>query len=148
MRPITGIKILGFRLGVISLALYWITLFLGTHWPAGVEIAPDISDKVKHFGGYFGLAMLCCYVTSSPENDRRAARRRFLGVIVFLTVYACIDELTQAFSPGRTPDIFDVLADIAGTVAAVGVYLLARRHFDRRTLARYVPHSLPANRHR
>ncbi|MCA9137332.1 MAG: VanZ family protein [Planctomycetales bacterium] len=136
MRPVTGIKILGFRLGVISLAVYWITLFLGTHWPAGVEIAPDISDKVKHFGGYFGLATLCCYVTSSPGNDRRATARRFLGVIAFLTVYGCIDELTQAFSPGRTPDVLDVLADIAGTVSAVGVYLVGKHYFAQRAYAR------------
>ena len=127
MRPITGIKILGFRLGVISLAVYWITLFLGTHWPSGVDIAPDVSDKLKHFGGYFWLAMLCCYVTTSPTNDRGAVTRRFLGVIVVLSGYACVDELTQFFSPGRHPDALDALADFAGIVSAVGIYALGKR---------------------
>ena len=127
MRPITGITILGFRLGVIALALYWIALFLGTHWPAGIDVGPQLNDKVKHFGGYFGLAILCCYVTQSPGNDRRRSARRFLGVIIVLTVYASIDELTQAFSPGRHPDVFDALADLLGILTAVGLYLAARQ---------------------
>ncbi|QEF98074.1 VanZ like family protein [Stieleria maiorica] len=127
MRPITGITILGFRLGVIALAVYWSALFLGTHLPAGIDVGPQVSDKLKHFGGYFGLAVLCCYVTQSPANDPRRSAWRFLGVIVVLAAYACIDELTQAFSPGRHPDVLDALADLAGIMTAVGLYVVSRQ---------------------
>lgn len=137
MRPITGITILGFRFGVIALAVYWITLFLGTHWPAGVDVVPEVSDKLKHFGGYFGLATLCCYVTTSPAGDSRATARRFGGVIVVLSLYACADELTQHFSPGRHPELLDAGADVLGIVTAVTLYVMVRK-----ILAK--PTSLPA----
>ncbi|MCO8124860.1 VanZ family protein [Stieleria sp. TO1_6] len=127
MRPITGITILGFRLGVIALVGYWITLFLGTHWPAGAEIVPDVSDKVKHFSAFFGLALLCCYVSESPRSDHAATVRRFGMIVVGLMIYAVIDELTQFFSPGRHPDPLDALADTGGIVSAVILYLIARR---------------------
>lgn len=127
MRPITGITILGLRLGVIALAVYWIALFAGTHWPSGVQIATEVSDKLKHFTAFFGLALLCCYVTSNPPNDRRATAKRFLKITLSLSLYACIDELTQAFIPGRYPDWYDVLADIAGILAAITLYWTTKR---------------------
>lgn len=126
MRPTTGITVLGFRLGVVALAGYWLVLFLGTHWPASVKISVDVHDKVQHFGGFFVLALLSCYVTNSAAGDRAAATKRFLGIFFALAVYACIDEATQAFSPGRHPDVFDALADIGGVITAITIYLLAK----------------------
>lgn len=126
MRPITGIKILGFRLGVIALAVYWLALFLGTHWPAGVQMASEMNDKTKHFAGFFGLAMLCCYVTNASTGDRNAVLKRFSAVVLVLLAYAALDELTQSFSPGRHPDRLDFLADAAGILAATTLYVVAK----------------------
>lgn len=134
MQPITGITILGFRLGVIALVLYWITLFLGTHWPSGVQVATGMNDKVKHFGVFFGLAILCCYVTNSSPHDRRAAAKRFAGVFLVLLAYATFDELTQFFSPGRHPDLLDLLADAGGIFAAITLYSMAKFTLRKPTL--------------
>jgi VanZ family protein len=126
MRPITGIKILGIRLGVIALAVYWLSLFLGTHWPSGVQVASAMNDKTKHFAGFFGLAMLCCYVTNASTGDRIAIVKRFATVIIVLLAYAAFDELSQHFSPGRHPDRLDFLADAAGIAAGTTLYLVAK----------------------
>jgi len=131
MRPITGITILGFRLAVIVVVAYWSLLFVGTHLPAGPEIGPKINDKLLHFSGYFVLALLCCYATQSTRGDRRAAVRRFSRIIFFLLAYAAIDEATQAFSPGRSPDVLDFLADACGVASAIAVYIISRRIYYR-----------------
>lgn len=131
MRPITGIKILGIRLGVIALAAYWVALFVGTHLPSGfwaseIQVPAEVSDKSKHFLGYFGLAILCCYVSQSRSAGRMGVVKRFLGVGVILLVYAAIDELTQVFSPGRVPDFWDAVADAAGIATGIATYCLAK----------------------
>ncbi|KAA5546180.1 VanZ family protein [Roseiconus nitratireducens] len=136
MRPITGITILGIRLGVIVVGLYWLTLFVGTHLPAGRAVGPQINDKVLHFSGFFLLSLLCCYATQSSPNDRRGTVRRFAKIAGGLALYAAIDELTQAFSVGRTTDVRDFLADVAGTVTAIAVYLLLRTALRRRATHR------------
>jgi VanZ family protein len=126
MRPITGITIVGIRLGVIVLAAYWLLLFTGTHWPSGLEGVPDVNDKVKHFAGFFVLTGLLCYVTQSPNPNFWATTRRFSLIMLAVLIYAGIDEFTQRFSPGRTPDVWDFVADAAGAVAAVSLYAVAR----------------------
>lgn len=126
MRPITGIKILGLRLGVIALAAYWLLLFLGTHWPSGVQVAQTVSDKTKHFTAFFILAMLCCYVTGGKDSKIGSGKLRFMAIAGALLLYAAIDETTQALAPGRFPDVWDFVADAGGVLSAIGVYITAR----------------------
>ena len=126
MRPITGITILGFRLGVIALAIYWGALFLGTHWPSGTQIVRQVGDKTMHFSGFFGLSILCCYVSNSSAGARHSSVKRFSCVFIALLAYAIFDELTQSFSPGRHPDLYDVLADAGGILSAIVVYGVAK----------------------
>lgn len=132
MRPVTGITILGFRLGVIALALFWCILFLGTHWPAGLHIVPSVGDKAKHFSGFFLLALMLCYVTGTGDSGFKsnwgfAKILRFAKIMGVMVAYACFDEYTQRFSPGRTPDVMDFVADVAGALSAICLYLLAKR---------------------
>lgn len=121
MRPVTKISILGVRLAVLALAGYWILIFTGTHLPSMAQVSPDVSDKVKHFAAFFGLAMLMCYVTSS---DRYV--RRFGGIAAIAMTYAAFDEWTQSFVPSRTADPYDFLADTAGIWSAIAVYVIAK----------------------
>ena len=131
MRPITGIRILGFRLGVIVLAIYWGTLFTGTHWPAGPPIAKQVGDKTLHYCGFFCLAILCCYVTQSSSEDRQASVKRFGGIFLVSLAYAIVDEWTQSFSRGRYSDPYDVLADAVGALSAISLYAVAKYAFAR-----------------
>ncbi len=127
MRPVTKITIVGIRLGVVALAAYWIVIFFGTHIPASGHESPDlISDKVKHYGAFFGLGLMMCYVTTSTR-----LWRRFLAIAGAGMLYAAVDEVTQYFSPGRVPDFLDFLADSAGLLSAISIYLVARYYFRR-----------------
>lgn len=131
MRPVTRIKILGIRLGVIALTVYWITIFIGTHLPDVPDVVSLVNDKVKHFAAFFGLTTLLCYVSSRQKREKntlwRGAAKRFGAVAAVALAYAAIDEWSQRFVAGRHPDILDFLADAAGIASAIAVYLAMRR---------------------
>ncbi len=126
MRPITRITILGVRLAVIALIVYWLLIFVGTHLPKVPGIAPQVSDKLKHFVAFFGLGALLCYVTNSRHLVRRFGTIGIVGM-----TYAALDELTQNLVRGRVADIMDFAADSAGLWCAIACYALARIFVER-----------------
>ena len=80
-----------------------------------------INDKVEHFTAYAVLAAL-------PSLDRFRCRRLRV-TIVFLFLLGALLELAQLFSPGRTCDWHDLLADSCGIVAAVVLVRISRLAF-------------------
>ncbi|TWU59998.1 VanZ like family protein [Rubripirellula tenax] len=121
MRPVTKISLLGVRLAIVALTVYWIAIFTGTHLPAVHDFSPRVNDKIKHFSAFFGLAMLMCYATTSEKLVKR------FGIIALVAMaYAAFDELTQMLVPGRQADVMDFVADAAGVLTAISVYVLAR----------------------
>jgi len=134
MRPVTKIKIFGFRMGVVVLAAYWMAIFIGTHLPAVLDITPSVNDKVKHFSAFFFLGTLLCYVTNSQRWFRR-----FLTIGLAGMAYAAIDEMTQALVPGRYPDSLDFLADSAGLWSAIGIYVIAKSRFKYVSDSPFIP---------
>ncbi len=126
MRPVTKVRILGLRLGFVLLALYWMAIFTGTHMPTVPQMLSGMSDKVKHFGAFFGLATLLCYVTN---GDRLGLR--FGGILLVCALYGALDELTQSFVPGRSTDLYDWAADVSGTSSAIALYIAGRFFLDR-----------------
>ncbi|WP_145171616.1 VanZ family protein [Rubripirellula lacrimiformis] len=121
MRPVTKISLLGIRLAIIALAIYWIAIFTGTHLPAVSDFSPRMNDKIKHFSAFFGLATLLCYSTTSSNLVKR-----FGTIAAVIAVYAAFDEFTQQFIPGRTADPYDFIADMAGALTAIAVYIVVR----------------------
>ncbi|MDM4014438.1 VanZ family protein [Roseiconus lacunae] len=127
MRPVTGIKILGMRLGVVLLVSYWIVLFTGTHLPSTRVIAPQMNDKSKHFGGYFVLALLLCYVSHTNPKRTYPNASRFGSIAAVLFLYGCLDEWSQQFARGRQPDVWDLFADACGITSAILFYIVVKR---------------------
>ena len=147
MRHILDHKLFNIRLGFIILCLYWLALFTGTHLPGDSVPSTGHHDKVQHFLAYFGLAVLCSVViwpspfaaqpslaqqNQSPGEPNRPSpmkslRRWFKGslwrsswlISVVLISYGAIDEITQAFSPGRSPEWGDFLADSLGVISGL-----------------------------
>lgn len=81
------------------------------------EIAgPDVpgTDKVVHFGVYGLLATLVV----------RLGRRRRVAWIALLLVsaYGITDEWHQSFTPGRSVEVADWLADTLGAALAILLY--------------------------
>lgn len=121
MRPVTKITIFGFRLAVVVLIAYWLAIFVGTHLPTMLDFSPNVNDKVKHFGAFFVLGGILCYVTNSSRWFLRFGTIGLVGM-----TYAAIDEVTQHFVPGRYPDTMDFLADSIGIWTAIGLYVLGK----------------------
>ncbi len=118
MRPVTKVRILGFRLGFVVLVFYWLVIFTGTHLPEVPGIFTAYNDKIKHFGAYFGLALLLCYVSSGEKPWQR-----FASILALVATYGAIDELTQGLVPGRTTDFLDWCADLLGASTAIALYI-------------------------
>lgn len=82
---------------------------------------PPGADKLGHGVLYAVLAWttLLAMVTAQPRRTLR------LGVLVvlFCLLYGISDEFHQSFVPGREPSGGDLLADTAGAVFAVAVWL-------------------------
>jgi VanZ family protein len=72
---------------------------------------PDISDKVQHFGAYLGLAILAVL------GHQRLKGGVALALCMILLGIGL--EFAQAWSPGRTPDVFDALANACGVVCGL-----------------------------
>src|SRR5215813_10747427 len=74
-----------------------------------------VSDKIEHVVAYLALAVLGSFGLRE--------RRSLLLLFVLLCVMGGIIELLQSFSPGRSPDVVDALADGAGAAAGVLIAL-------------------------
>ncbi len=83
------------------------------------------SDKLIHFTEYAVFAFL---FYRSFSQSRRLNTGSLAALITFalLLVFSLGDELHQKFVPGRSADIFDVLADVLG--GTLVILVLHRRN--------------------
>ncbi|MEZ4767943.1 MAG: VanZ family protein [Caldilineales bacterium] len=87
----------------------------------------DMLAWVAHFSEFAALAAL---LWLALRKTTAISRQTMLGVSFFgAALFAAIDEVHQAFVPGRTPDMRDLVVDVAGILVALAVvrWLVARR---------------------
>lgn len=106
------------------LGVYWITLFIGTHVPHLPHVRTSHFDKVMHFSGYAGLAILAAIALL---RGNRWSRSGAAAVLVGLMTYAVLDELSQIPIPGRTADLLDWLCDCLGAMTGMILFRLAHK---------------------
>jgi VanZ family protein len=75
------------------------------------------ADKVIHAAAYALLAVLLLWAVRAREP------RSALSCAALATLYGVLDEVHQAFVPGRLPDVFDGLADAGGAFLVAAVWL-------------------------
>ena len=89
--------------------------------------------KSAHFIEYFILSLL---ILRGIRGEKRELHLRWaLIAILIVAGYASLDELHQAFVPGRTAAVTDVLLDTTGGAAAqivTALFVLWSRVRDRR----------------
>lgn len=86
--------------------------------PQGLrELLP--ADKAVHATFYGILALL--WVWGLP------LRQRIGAAWLLATAWGALDELHQAYVPGRTADLWDLLADAVGAALAVGLWALVQQ---------------------
>jgi VanZ family protein len=112
----------------------WFALFVtwfGVLWwlSSGVPEVPQaldfkLSDKLLHFGYFFGGAGLLSAALFRWKPDLHASTR-ILVVVIVVTLTGALDEYHQTFSPGRSGnDAADLTADFFGTI--VGAFFFQR----------------------
>lgn len=77
-----------------------------------------VTDKQAHAMAYGVLAMLSL-MAAAGWRWRAVTASRVLLAFTVAVLYGVSDEVHQAFVPGRTPDVADVVADATGAGLAV-----------------------------
>ncbi len=82
--------------------------------------------KAGHFTEYAILALLAARAFSTSSHT--ALRLSwFLAALILVSVYALSDEYHQSFVVSRTPSMYDSFIDMAGGLAALVLWRVARR---------------------
>lgn len=82
-------------------------------------------DKLAHLVEYAVFAFLA--FRSISNAGRQAIRSRaFMLSILFLSLFAVLDEFYQHFVPGRHSDVYDLVGDMVGALIVLA-YLRLRR---------------------
>ncbi|HEX2973615.1 MAG TPA: VanZ family protein [Tepidisphaeraceae bacterium] len=134
-------KVIRRTLLVLTIA-YWLLALLMTHLPKPPALGPSVGDKGQHLVGY-GLLAAMLFLTLWICRPTL----RWIGGYVLLTVlvYGLIDEMTQPLT-GRSCDIYDWLADLAGAGMAVGLLSGVKWLWRGRPGVRRVPEMVEAGR--
>lgn len=90
--------------------------------------AAMFSDKLLHVVGYAPLALFAMRAFHGGIQAPRTGPTVAAGALV--AAWAISDEIHQSFVPGRSSEVLDVVADIAGfalTVLALRLFFASRR---------------------
>lgn len=77
-----------------------------------------ISYYHVHVAAYAGLAALAARAAAGGLH--KVSGRSVTIAILIASLYGVSDEYHQMFVPGRTFDLFDMLADVIGSIAGAG----------------------------
>ncbi|MBW2588928.1 MAG: VanZ family protein [Deltaproteobacteria bacterium] len=82
-----------------------------------------LRDKGIHFLEYTVLGWLCAAASSRTWPSASAWRTAAFAVFIS-ALWGLSDEIHQAFVPGRSSEVADVIADLLGSMAGAGASLL------------------------
>lgn len=84
-------------------------------------------DKIIHALLYFVLCWLAWRAFHKQDLYSMLRNGAFLGAFIFCLVYSVMDEYNQSFIPGRTPEFFNVVADMGGALLFIAIAWLRHR---------------------
>lgn len=96
-------------------AAYMLTIWLVSSFelPSFPTSSFPLRDKGVHLVEYGVLGFLVAHACLRTFASRPRARIA-LFAILFGTLWGVLDEMHQAFVPGRSADVLDVVADVSG----------------------------------
>lgn len=103
---------------VLPIVVYAAVIFQLSSRPLRLPVRIRNLDKVVHFTEYAGLGLLVGRALGGYGVDRK--RALWTGIALG-TVYGLSDELHQRFTPHRSFELSDLVADFLGSSA--GAYL-------------------------
>jgi VanZ family protein len=84
-------------------------------------------DKIAHAFEYAGLGVFVAHAVLRTWPDRSRARLFSVAVLI-AGAWGVLDEIHQAFVPGRSADVLDAVADVLGATAGAAPRLLLFSH--------------------
>ena len=104
----------------LPLGLYWLLIFILTSIPGNhIPQLFGISDKIKHFGAYFVLAILLNFTLYLQNRFPLLSKKSMLFTFIITLFYGLFDEVHQIFIPGRAFDWWDLVADVVGSLLGI-----------------------------
>jgi VanZ family protein len=103
----------------IPLVLYWIILLTATSLPVKDLPGIGIGDKFSHFFAYFVLSVMLYLVFTYQRKSVILFQYSFIAAVLVASLYGIADELHQMLIPGRSAEIYDWIADLAGSLTGV-----------------------------
>jgi VanZ family protein len=106
----------------LPLVFYWVLLFTLTSLPSQSVPAVGVNDKVEHLLAYFGLSFLLYLALLFQKKSAFLKNSAVLFTLLFVFLYGVLDEVHQLMIPGRSCELFDFAADMAGGI--IGIILV------------------------
>ena len=103
----------------MPVAIYMAGIFYFSSLP-GTQLTIELPDKPIHMFLYSFMALLVVRALSGGLPARISSAVAG-GALVVTVVYGVTDEFHQSFVPGRSADLQDLYADIAGAALGVSV---------------------------
>jgi VanZ family protein len=100
-------------------------IFFASSVPGDALPAWHFWDKAEHLLAYSVLGILFLFPLAEARLALVTPRTGAIAVVL-ATLYGAFDEIHQIFTPGRSPDVRDLLADFLGATVGVVVVLLVR----------------------
>jgi len=116
---------------VLYMALIW--TLSSFSFDAPIEHVP-LRDKGVHFVEYGVLGLLVAHACLATWPRHHVLRPAALAVLITV-LWGWLDEIHQAFVPGRSSDALDLVADTAGALAGATVRTAVQHVRMRREVA-------------
>jgi VanZ family protein len=91
----------------------------------GDELPGHLWDKLVHFSVFAILGVLFLIPLTEARLSQVTIGKAGMAVLLS-TLYGAFDEVHQAFTPERTPDVRDLFADALGAALGVAAILILR----------------------
>ena len=101
---------------ILTLAYAYLIFVASSEDTSSITIPPYV-DKLIHFVAFGILCLAICWSLSSARIGSKNIYKLILAIGI-TSFYGMSDEFHQSFTPHRSVDVFDWLADTAGAVAA------------------------------
>ena len=107
------------KLTIAPLLLYWPTIFVLSHIPIPQLVRrAQVYDKALHFLFFLILSFLLWFAVS-PDSKVIWRRATVWWVLLVMAGYGAVDEWLQLYVAGRSSDIMDFSADLAGAITGL-----------------------------
>lgn len=104
----------------LPILVWCATLFYLSSLPSVPSPGFRFSDKLLHAGAYSVMGMV--FARAALGYGAKVSAAIWLGA-AFASLYGATDEVHQMFTPGRSPDVMDWVADTVGGAGGAALFV-------------------------